>query len=150
MTPELINFKKISDERGALVALEELKNIPFLIKRTYYSFDNLQNSRRGFHAHKQLQQIAICVKGACSFLLDDSQSSCDIRLDSPTQGLYIGINIWHEMYDFSEDCVLLLIASDFYDESDYIRNYDEFVCYARKSRALADQKSELQQRSENR
>ena len=127
MTPEFIHFQKFSDARGALVALEQHRNIPFTIKRTYYIFDNLKDTRRGFHAHLELQQVAVCVKGSCSFLLDNGRSRCNVRLNSPTQGLYIGNAIWREMYDFSSDCVLLVLASELFEESDYIRSYDDFI-----------------------
>ena len=126
MQPQLIQFKEISDSRGGLVALEQNQNIPFDIKRVYYIYGTPENVRRGFHAHKAIEQVAICVSGACSFLLDDGREQVDFRLDSPSIGLYIGNNIWHEMYDFTEDCVLMVLASDYYDEADYIRDYDEF------------------------
>ena len=127
MQPELIQFREISDGRGGLVALEQNKNIPFDIKRVYYIYGTPENVRRGFHAHKALEQVAICVKGACSFLLDNGKEKIDCRLDSPAIGLYIGNNVWHEMYDFTDDCVLMVLASDLYDEADYIRDYDSFI-----------------------
>lgn len=83
--------------------------------------------RRGYHAHKKLTQIAIPVKGSCKFLLDDGKSVEHVTLDSPSVGLIIEPMIWHEMYDYSSDCVLMVLADDFYDESDYIRNYADFI-----------------------
>lgn len=127
MEPEFIYFQEITDGRGGLVALEQNQNIPFSIKRVYFIYGTPANTRRGFHAHKALEQVAICVKGACSFLLDNGKEKTECRLDSPTSGLYIGSNIWHEMYDFTEDCVLMVLASDLYDEADYIRDYDQFL-----------------------
>ena len=127
MQPELIHFKEITDGRGGLVSLEQHQNIPFEIKRIYYIYGTPADTRRGFHAHKALEQVAICVKGACSFLLDNGKEKVDFRLDSPTTGLYIGNNIWREMYDFTEDCVLMVLASELYDEADYIRDYDQFL-----------------------
>ncbi|BFM11831.1 FdtA/QdtA family cupin domain-containing protein [Simiduia litorea] len=120
-------FKNLGDERGSLIALEENKNIPFDIKRIYYIYDAEACTPRGFHAHKKLEQVAICVKGSCRFILDDAKGKADVILDSPEYGLYVGDMIWHEMHDFSSDCVLLVLASDFYDEADYIRNYGEFL-----------------------
>ncbi len=127
MDPVLIHFKEMSDGRGGLVALEQHQNIPFEIKRVYYIYGTPVNTRRGFHAHKALEQVAICVKGACSFLLDNGKEQVECRLDSSTTGLYIGYKIWREMYDFTEDCVLMVLASEFYDEADYIRDYEKFL-----------------------
>jgi dTDP-4-dehydrorhamnose 3,5-epimerase-like enzyme len=127
MKPTWINFKKIGDHRGALIALEENVNIPFEVKRVYYIFDTVAGVRRGFHAHKKLQQVAVCISGSCKFLLDDGDSKCETSLNDRTKGLCIGKMIWHEMFDFSSDCVLMVLASDFYDESDYIRDYEEFI-----------------------
>ena len=126
MKLECLHFKEIGDERGSLVALEQLKNIPFEIKRVYYIYDTAENTRRGFHAHKELMQVAVCVKGACSFLLDDGQEKINFRLDSPSKGLLIDKMIWREMYDFTDDCVLMVLASEVYDEEDYIRSYSVF------------------------
>jgi len=128
MEVKFINFDVKGDERGKLIAIEELKNIPFEIKRIYYIFDTKKEIRRGYHAHKDLQQVAICVSGSCKILLDNGEKRIkDIILDSPNKGLLIDKMIWHEMYDFSENCVLLVIASDYYDESDYIRDYEDFL-----------------------
>ena len=127
MQPQLFHFKELGDDRGSLVALEQHKNIPFDIKRVYYIFGTADNARRGFHAHKALEQVAICVKGACTFLLDNGKEKVDYRLDSQTTGIYLGTMLWHEMYDFTEDCVLMVLASDLYDEADYIRDYGQFV-----------------------
>lgn len=122
-----IEFKKLGDDRGSLVSVEQNKNIPFEIKRIYYIFGTKDGVSRGFHAHKNLQQVAICVKGSCRFLLDDGKTKEEIILDKPDTGLHINSFIWHEMHDFSEDCVLMVLASELYDESDYIRNYDAFI-----------------------
>ena len=127
MKPKIIQFTEKTDGRGGLIALEELKNIPFEIKRVYYIYDTPADTSRGFHAHKQLQQVAVCVKGACSFLLDDGSERSTVRLNSPSKGLLIGNMVWREMYDFTDDCVLMVLASELYDESDYIRSYDDFM-----------------------
>lgn len=126
MKIEYIPLQVHGDERGSLIALEEMKNIPFSIKRIYYMFNTQKGVRRGFHAHKELMQIAIPVRGSCRFLLDDGKEKINVLLDDTSCGLLIEPYIWHEMYDYSDDCVLLVLASDFYDELDYIRNYDEF------------------------
>jgi dTDP-4-dehydrorhamnose 3,5-epimerase-like enzyme len=124
---KLIEFNKLGDDRGSLISLEGNVNIPFDIRRVYYIFGTKQNVARGFHAHKDLQQVAICVKGECKFILDDGKKRESIRLNKPNVGLYIDSMKWREMHDFSEDCVLMVLASHQYDESDYIRNYDDFI-----------------------
>lgn len=121
-----IEFKKLGDDRGSLISLEQHRNIPFEVKRIYYIFGTKEGVSRGFHAHKNLEQVAICVKGSCRFLLDDGKNKEEIVLDDPSIGLYISNVTWREMHDFSEDCVLIVLASELYDESDYIRNYQDF------------------------
>ncbi|MFA0083556.1 FdtA/QdtA family cupin domain-containing protein [Vibrio breoganii] len=127
MDIKLIQFQSHVDERGSLVSLEQNKNIPFNIKRVYYLFDTKDKVRRGFHAHKKLKQLAIVLKGSCRILLDDGSEKIELLLDNPEQGLFIESFVWREMYDFSEDCVLMVLADSIYDESDYIRNYEEFI-----------------------
>ncbi|WP_337264305.1 MULTISPECIES: sugar 3,4-ketoisomerase [unclassified Serratia (in: enterobacteria)] len=127
MDIKLIPLQTHGDERGSLVSLEEGKNIPFTIKRVYYMFSTKSGVRRGFHAHKCLKQVAIAVRGSCRFLLDDGKEKIEVVLDNPGQGLLIESFMWREMYDFSDDCVLMVLADQYYDESDYVRNYDEFL-----------------------
>lgn len=122
-----IDFPALGDERGSLVALEVEKSVPFVIKRVYYIFGTKAGVSRGFHAHKKLQQVAICITGSCRMILDDGQQRSEVLLNSPNKGLVIGDLVWREMHDFSKDCVLLVLASEHYDESDYIRNYDDFI-----------------------
>jgi len=121
-----INFPPLGDDRGSLVALEARKSVPFDVKRVYYIFGTKQDVSRGFHAHLALQQVAVCVTGKCRMVLDDGQRREEVWLDSPTKGLLIGELIWREMHDFSPDCVLLVLASAHYDETDYIRSFEEF------------------------
>jgi len=120
-------FQQHGDHRGQLVALEEGKEIPFQVKRVYYMYDTVEGVRRGYHAHKCLEQILICVHGSCKILLDNGKETAVVNLDTPYEGLYISNDMWREMYDFSEDAVLMVLASELYDEADYIRNYDEFL-----------------------
>jgi len=123
----LIDFKTLGDDRGSLIAIEEGYNAPFDIKRVYYLFATKEGVERGFHAHINLKQLAIVVKGSCTFIIDDGKSREEIKLDNPNEGLYIEGLIWREMKEFSEDCVLVVLASEHYDESDYIRDYDNFL-----------------------
>ena len=120
-------FQQHGDERGQVVALEEFKDIPFEIKRVYYMYDTGEGIHRGFHAHKTLKQILICIHGSCKVLLDNGEEKKIVSLEKPYEGLYIAHNMWREMYDFSPDAVLMVLASEYYDESDYIRDYDEFL-----------------------
>ena len=124
---KLLNFKTLGDERGSLVAIEEGYNTPFEIKRVYYIFDTKEGVERGFHAHINLKQMAIVVKGSCTFVLDNGITREEIELNNPKQGLLIEGLIWREMKNFSPDCVLVVLASEHYDESDYIRNYNKFL-----------------------
>jgi dTDP-4-dehydrorhamnose 3,5-epimerase-like enzyme len=124
---KIFEFPLITDERGSLVSLEENKNIPFDISRVYYLFDNKNDEPRGFHAHKKLEQVAICLSGSCKFILDNGKKRESVILDHPSKGLYISNSTWREMHDFTNDCILLVLASDIYNESDYVRDYQEFL-----------------------
>lgn len=127
----IIDFAVLGDERGALVALEANRQIPFDIKRVYYIYGTVQGVARGFHAHKALKQVAIAVRGSCRFVLDDGNERVEVLLDNPAQGLLIESFMWREMHDFSADCVLMVLADQLYDESDYIRDYDYFLSVAK-------------------
>lgn len=126
MNYKMIDFQQHGDARGMLVALEESKEVPFNIRRVYFMYDTGEKVRRGYHAHRKLEQILICVHGSCKIHLDDGNDTEEIVLDKPYQGLYLSNNIWREMYDFAEGTVLLVLASELYDESDYIRDYQAF------------------------
>ena len=134
MDIKMYSFERHGDDRGMLVALEEMKTIPFEIKRVYYMYDTLEGVRRGFHAHKCLKQILIPIHGTCKIHLDNGEETAEVLLDKPYEGLYISNDMWREMYDFSPDAVLMVLASEYYDEKDYIRNYDEFLKYIGKEK----------------
>lgn len=121
------NAQQHGDSRGQLVALEENKEIPFHIKRVYYIYDTQDGVRRGFHAHRSLKQLLICVHGSCKILLDDGTEKETILLDKPYEGIFVESNMWREMYDFSPGAVLLVLASEMYDETDYVRDYNKFL-----------------------
>lgn len=121
-----IDFQKHGDDRGMLVVAEYEKEIPFIVKRIYYIYDADANTKRGFHSHKNLQQIYIAIHGSCKVKLTDGKEQQIICLDNQAEGLYIGHNVWREIYDFSSDCVLLVLASEKYSEDDYIRTYEQF------------------------
>lgn len=122
-----IELPNLGDQRGNLVVAEANKSIPFNIQRLYYIFGAQPDVPRGFHAHRQLHQIAFCIQGNCKILMDSGKEQQEIVLCKPNQGLKIPPMVWHEMHDFSVDCILLVLASEHYDESDYIRSYDDFL-----------------------
>ncbi|WKE66784.1 FdtA/QdtA family cupin domain-containing protein [Gallaecimonas kandeliae] len=124
---KLIDLPELSDSRGGLVAIESGLSIPFDIKRVYYIFGTCEGMVRGFHAHKALEQVAVCVSGKCRMILDNGKSREECWLDSPSKGILIENMQWREMHDFSDDCVLLVLASEHYDEGDYIRDYQVFL-----------------------
>ena len=119
------------DERGRLVAIEGMSDVPFGIARAYYVYSTTPGVTRGLHAHRALNQLAVAVAGSCTMLLDDGIKRVSVRLDGPAVGLTLPPMIWHEMSDFSPDCVLMVLADAAYDEGDYIRDYDEFIAMAK-------------------
>ena len=132
MEIKIFTFDDHGDERGNLVALEELDNVPFEIKRVYYMYNTEEGFVRGKHAHKSLEQILICVHGSCRVMLDNGTEKAYVKLDRPNVGLYVTNDMWREMYDFTEGAVLMVLASEHYDERDYIRDYHAFLKYIGK------------------
>lgn len=123
----MFKFRKFTDKYGSLIPVEMNLDIPFAVQRIYYIYAVPGQVRRGFHSHKQLHQILICVSGSVKILVKTPREENIVTLDDPSEGLYIGPMVWREMYDFSDDAVLLVLASDHYDEDDYIRNYDMYL-----------------------
>ena len=115
------------DDRGSLIVIEQGQQVPFEIARVYYLCGTLPGVTRGLHAHRRLTQMAVAVAGSCTMLLDDGTERVSLVLDDPASGLLLAANVWHEMSDFSPDCVLMVLADAPYDESDYIRDYDAFL-----------------------
>lgn len=120
------SLSQLGDGRGSLVSLDKNSGLPFDIKRVYYVYKTKPGVARGFHAHKKLHQVAVCISGSCRMVLDNGLVRESVVMNSRIQGIDLPPMLWHEMYDFSEDCVLLVVASDYYDEDDYIRDYDRF------------------------
>ena len=127
MDYKILNFDVKNDNRGSLIALENLKEIPFEIQRIYYIYDTNPDFPRGAHAHKELEQVLIMMDGSCEIVLNDGKNNKSIILNRTDIGLFIGKNMWREMKNFSYGAKLLVLASDFYNESEYIRDYNEFL-----------------------
>lgn len=128
MQYELINIRtQRTDGKGSLSFFEENNDIPFDIKRVYYTYGVPTGTRRGGHAHLNLRQMLFCPQGKIEILLDDGVEQHREMLDSPSKGLVIGSMIWHEMIWHADGSVLVVAASDYYNESDYIRDYQAFL-----------------------
>ena len=126
-------LKRIVDERdGALCIMNSGKEIPFEIKRVYY-INNLEHNQsiRGKHAHRELCQVIFCINGCFTLSLDDGTKKQDILMMQDNVGVILGPGLWHTMHSFSSGCVLLVAASDYYKEEDYIRDYGTFLEYAK-------------------
>ena len=123
----LIELPLILDTRGSLSVGEFGKNIPFEVKRYFIVFDVPSGELRGEHAHRECHQFLVCVKGSCSVITDDGKTRQEFLLDKPNVGAYLPPMTWGEQFNYSSDAVLLVFASHYYDNEDYIRNYDEFL-----------------------
>jgi dTDP-4-dehydrorhamnose 3,5-epimerase-like enzyme len=123
----LLKFINITSKYGDLTPIEEMVDIPFDIKRIYYITKVPPGIERGFHAHRKLHQVLICLNGSVKIKVKNPKEDTEFLLEDSSVGLYIGPYIWREMYDFSEGAVLLVLASDYYSEDDYIRNIDFYM-----------------------
>jgi dTDP-4-dehydrorhamnose 3,5-epimerase-like enzyme len=131
---KLIDLPKVTDERGNLTFIEENRHIPFDIKRVYYLYDVPGGESRAGHAHRSLQQFMIAVSGSFDVILDDGFKRKKFQLNRSYYGLYIPPMLWRELDNFSSGSVCLVLASELYDEKDYIRDYETFKRIARGSR----------------
>ena len=127
----IIDLPKITDPRGNLTVAESMKNVPFDIRRAYWLYDVPGGESRGGHAHKRLRQLVIALSGSFTVTLDDGRERRTVLLNHPYQGLMIETDIWRTLDDFSSGAVCLVLASELYDESDYIYDYDEFIEWVR-------------------
>lgn len=123
----LIPLQIHGDDRGSLIALENGHNLPFDVKRVYYIYGTKEGVSRGFHAHKKLKQLLIAVSGNVTIKCEYNEQKKEYKLSRPDEGLLIEGLVWREMHDFSPDCVLLVLADDYYSEVDYIRDYQVFL-----------------------
>ena len=126
MITTLQEFKVLGDHRGQLVALEANKQIPFDVKRVFYIYGTQPDVPRGNHSHYKTKQFLVSVAGSCKVTLDDGKIKEIFDLDKPNLGLFQDALIWGSMHDFSQDCVLLVMSDSYYNESDYIRDYNKF------------------------
>ena len=125
---KIINIPKISDPQGrGNLSFIEKNIIPFKIKRVYYLYDVPSDGSRGGHAHKKLNQFLIPLSGSFDVIVDDGSSKKTFTLNKPNKGLYIPNGIWREMENFSSGAICLVLASDYFDESDYFRDYKRFI-----------------------
>lgn len=131
---QTIHLPKITDPRGSLSFIESQRHIPFNIKRVYYLYDLDTDSERGGHAHTDLEQFIICLSGSFHLLLDDGKDKTELHLNKPWEGIYVPNMIWREMKNFSSGCILLVLASEFYKEQDYIRSYQELLKFTNTKR----------------
>ncbi len=129
---KLVKLPAFHDMRGSLVACEYATDLPFIPKRSFLVHSVKTDKVRGEHAHKECLQFLIAVSGGLSVVVDDGISRQEVRLNSPEFGLYIPNKVWGVQYKFSKDAVLMVYASDTYKDADYIRDYDEFICYVKK------------------
>lgn len=123
----MIDFKDFGDARGHLTAIESARDLPFNIQRIYYITGVASGQERGFHSHRCLEQVLLCLNGSVKIRVKTPFEQETVLLNSPASGLYIGHMVWREMFDFSDGAVLLVLASEFYTKSDYIRDYDAYL-----------------------
>ncbi|MCH5342489.1 MAG: FdtA/QdtA family cupin domain-containing protein [Acetatifactor sp.] len=123
----VLQFADLGDERGKLVVIEGNQAIPFEIKRVFYIYESDSTVVRGQHANRESEFVLINVAGSSKVRITDGREEFVVKLNRPMMGVYIPNMIWKDMYDFSDDSVLLVLASTHYDGSEYIRNYDEYL-----------------------
>ena len=127
MITKLEEFKVLGDHRGQLVALEANRQIPFDVKRVFYIYGTQEGVPRGNHSHYKTKQFLVAVNGSCKVTLDNGKEKETFDLNKPNLGLFQDALIWGSMHDFSSDCVLMVLADEYYDASDYITDYDKFL-----------------------
>jgi dTDP-4-dehydrorhamnose 3,5-epimerase-like enzyme len=130
----IIDIPRFTDERGSLSVVESARLIPFEIRRIYYLYDIPAGQVRAAHGHRRLEQFMVALSGSFEIQIDDGFERRTLRLDRPDRGLYIAPGMWRDLNGFSGGAVCMVLASLYYDEADYLRDYDDFVAFARQSR----------------
>ena len=130
----IIDLPKIVDPRGNLTVAEGLKDVPFEVKRVYWTYDVPSGESRGGHAHRRCEEFIVAVSGSFDVTLDDGRERRTFHLNHPYQGLYVGTGIWRTLDDFSSGAVCLVLASEGFEEEDYIREYDDYTEYLKCSK----------------
>lgn len=124
---EIIDLKKFGDDRGTLIPIEKGSNSPFEVKRVFYVYGTKPSKPRGAHANKNSEFLLIALNGSCKVKADNGKEQKIFELNSSDKALYLEKMTWKEMFDFSKDCVLLVLSSEHYDANEYIKDYDEFI-----------------------
>ena len=127
MEYKLLDLKAFGDERGSLIAFENNNNVPFDIKRVFYIFDTKGYIARGCHANKRSKFLLVVINGSCRVKIDDGEKQTDLLLNNPNKALFLNNMVWKEMYEFSYNAILMVLANEYYDENEYIRDYDQFL-----------------------
>lgn len=128
---EIIELPKIVDTRGNLTFAEQLRHVPFEVRRVYWTYDVPAGERRGGHAHKHCRELIVAVSGSFTVTIDNGSAREPYLLNHPWQGLFVDTGIWRTLDDFSSGAVCLVLAEDFYDEDDYIYDYSDYLKYIR-------------------
>lgn len=132
MKTETISIRtNYNETKGCLTFLESENDLPFPFKRIYYVYGVPQNETRGYHAHKCLRQMLICLTGECEIMLDNGKEKHKTLLNNPSEGLMIEPGIWHTMQFLEKQTILMVVASEHYNENDYIRDYDDFTTFVK-------------------
>lgn len=139
MSATLYKFPSFPDHRGILTVMDYEKSLPFTPKRMFMIQEVPKGSYRGNHAHRTCHQFLICLRGSCNVLLDDGKSRADVLLDSKEVGVHVPPMTWGIQYQFTEDAVLIVLASEAYDKNDYIEDYTEFVAATSRSQETSPQ-----------
>lgn len=132
MEAKIIELPKIPDRRGNLTFVEQERHVPFEIRRVYWTYDVPAGEERGGHAHRRIDELLVAVSGSFTVTLDDGRSKTEVVLNRPYQGLHIPAGVWRTLENFASGSVCLVLASEEYDEAEYIRDYDEFLRFVKK------------------
>ncbi len=124
---KLVNFRSLADSRGRLIVGEVGKDLPFLIKRIFFIYNVEEGAERARHATKIQEEVIFCMRGSLSISVDDGKNKEKYILNKPTQGLYVGKNVWRRLYKFSHDCLILVLANTEYQSDDHVVDYKEFL-----------------------